>query len=257
MFDVSLADSALRTISFETPPLGKPSESGESWRIGCIVGPSGSGKSTIARHLFGDSYYHASDWPQDKAVIDGFGNLPIKTITKMLTTVGLSSPPSWLKPYYVLSQGEKFRCDLAKALLQGGRVVFDEYTSVIDRNVAKTASAALAKTLSGTTDDPQCPNTTTQHTTTQHTTTTNTTPCHTTQFVAVSCHYDILDWLEPDWVLDTATGRVIYNTAEDVSIEAVSGKGCIQKKNTGGLLWNSKYSVADALLGNSLSRIII
>ena len=23
------------------------------------------------------------------------------------------------------------------------------------------------------------------------------------QFVAVSCHYDILDWLEPDWVYDT------------------------------------------------------
>jgi len=27
-------------------------------------------------------------------------------------------------------------------------------------------------------------------------------------FVAVTCHYDILDWLEPDWVLDMVTGRV-------------------------------------------------
>jgi GNAT superfamily N-acetyltransferase len=27
------------------------------------------------------------------------------------------------------------------------------------------------------------------------------------RFIAVTCHYDILDWLEPDWVLDTATGK--------------------------------------------------
>ncbi|MEP6900292.1 MAG: hypothetical protein ABJA66_01000, partial [Actinomycetota bacterium] len=39
-------------------------------------------------------------------------------ITTTLTAVGLASPPSWLKPYPVLSNGEKFRCDLAMALLQ-------------------------------------------------------------------------------------------------------------------------------------------
>jgi GNAT superfamily N-acetyltransferase len=60
--------------------------------------------------------------------------------------------------------------------------VFDEYTSVVDRNVAKIASTALAKGIK-----------------------TGKIPC---RFVAVTCHYDILDWLEPDWVLDTATGDV-------------------------------------------------
>ena len=25
--------------------------------------------------------------------------------------------------------------------------------------------------------------------------------------VLLSCHYDILDWLEPDWIFDTATGQ--------------------------------------------------
>ena len=27
-------------------------------------------------------------------------------------------------------------------------------------------------------------------------------PC---RFVAVTCHYDVADWLEPDWVVDMAT----------------------------------------------------
>ncbi|MCL2005489.1 MAG: GNAT family N-acetyltransferase [Planctomycetaceae bacterium] len=176
LFDVPLADKAERTLQFDTPPLDA------DWNIGCIVGPSGSGKSTIARHLFKQNYSTGYDWQNDRAVIDNFADLPIKDIIQMLTLVGFSSPPSWLKPYRVLSNGEKFRCDLAQALLQGGRVVFDEYTSVVDRNVAQIASAALAKAIHG--KKMAC------------------------QFVAVTCHYDILDWLEPDWILDTATGNV-------------------------------------------------
>ena len=215
MFDVPLAEKAERTIEFENP-LSVVRGSLNDWQIGCIVGPSGSGKSSIAKHLFPLSYVRGSlDWNPDKAVIDGFGDISIKDITNMLTVVGFSSPPSWIKPYSVLSNGEKFRCDLAKALLVGHRppggavgdsrqeantlgssaeyrtqspggrlptVVFDEYTSVVDRNVAKIASAALAKALKR---DSKLPS-----------------------FVAVTCHYDILDWLEPDWVLDTATGDV-------------------------------------------------
>ena len=189
MFDVSIADKAERTLHFDLPPLD------QSWSIGCIVGPSGSGKSTIARHLFGQNYYTGNDWNDGQAVIDHFGDLPIKEITRILTVVGFSSPPSWIKPYSVLSNGEKFRCDLARALLDGSRsgrlVVFDEYTSVVDRNVAKVASAALAKAMrrgQESVDRSQ-----------------NKTPV---SFVAVTCHYDILDWLEPDWVLDTATGEL-------------------------------------------------
>ena len=29
-------------------------------------------------------------------------------------------------------------------------------------------------------------------------------PC---RFVAVTCHYDVAEWLEPDWMLDMATGE--------------------------------------------------
>jgi len=86
------------------------------WQIGLIVGPSGSGKSTIARAMFGDRIYRPREWPTDRAVIDGLGPRPIKEITRLFTAVGFSSPPSWIKPYQVLSNGEQFRCDLARAL---------------------------------------------------------------------------------------------------------------------------------------------
>src|SRR5687767_10350566 len=113
LFDAALAERASESFQVDVPG------SDESWQIGLIVGPSGSGKSTIARQAFGDNLYRDTAWPTDKAVIDGFGKLPIKSITSLLTAVGFSSPPAWIKPYHVLSGGERFRCDLAKALSRG------------------------------------------------------------------------------------------------------------------------------------------
>jgi GNAT superfamily N-acetyltransferase len=186
MFDVSAADKATQTFDIETPPMD------DDWKIGLIVGPSGSGKSTVAQHLFGDRLYTGGDWSADQAVIDGFGDLPVKEVIQLLTAVGFSSPPSWLKPYHVLSNGEKFRCDLARGMsgpwsaAHGQNhlltTVFDEYTSVVDRNVAKICSAAVSKGIKS--GRIRC------------------------RFVGVTCHYDVMDWLEPDWVLDMATGTV-------------------------------------------------
>ena len=130
--------------------------------------------------MFGDRVYRPREWPADHAVIDGLGSRPIKEITRLFTAVGFSSPPSWIKPYRVLSNGEQFRCDLARALagemndecgmmndevtsnfgsihpalpfiihhsslIIPPLVVFDEFTSVVDRNVARVVSAAVAK----------------------------------------------------------------------------------------------------------------
>ncbi len=177
LFDLVWQRTLRRSFAVEVPGLA------ERWRIGAIVGPSGSGKTTIARRAFGECFYRPAGWPEDRAVVDGFGDLPIKRIVGALTAVGLASPPAWLKPYPVLSTGERFRCDLARALLSGLEpVVFDEFTSVVDRTVAKIGAAAVARGvrrggLAG-------------------------------RFVAVSCHYDMLEWLEPDWVVDMASGRL-------------------------------------------------
>jgi ABC-type thiamine transport system ATPase subunit len=177
MFDLKLAKSASSEFHAEVPAID------EDWQIGVIVGPSGSGKSTIARQAFGDLVVGAESWPDGKAVVDGFGDHSIKEITHALTSVGFSSPPSWVKPYAVLSNGEKFRCDLARSLLSDRpAIVFDEFTSVVDRTVAKIGSAAVSKAIRK--------------------------GRITRKFVAVTCHYDVVDWLEPDWVLDMASGRL-------------------------------------------------
>ncbi len=185
MFDVPLGERSSATFEVETP------DADEDWSIGLIVGPSGSGKSTVAREAFGGDLYRAEPWPEDRAVIDCFGDTPVRKVVELFTSVGFGSPPSWVKPYSVLSNGERFRCDLARALAARHRpsdnemkpiLAFDEFTSVVDRNVARVCSAAIAKGVRR-----------------------GDLPC---RFVAVTCHYDIAEWLEPDWVLDMATGRL-------------------------------------------------
>jgi GNAT superfamily N-acetyltransferase len=226
MFDVPLSEKMRETFCVDAPDIDGIGE-GKDWRIGLIVGPSGSGKSTVARELFGDRFYAGGAWAEDRAVVDGVGELPARTIVELFTAVGFSSPPSWVKPYHVLSGGERFRCDLARALASpmsnhGGEVqmnrkgaetqreepldssgrqrsaplrlcgssggdekslpivAFDEFTSVVDRQVAQFGSAAVARAVRS-----------------------GRAPC---RFVAVTCHYDVAEWLEPDWTLDMATG---------------------------------------------------
>lgn len=180
MFDIEPEKTAQETFAVELPELT------EDWQIGVIVGPSGSGKTTIARDVYGKAFREGGfRWDKARAVVDQFGKTSIKTVTQTLNAVGFSSPPAWLKPHHVLSGGERFRCDLARALLTGGEVVaFDEFTSVVDRTVAKIGSAAIAKGIRKERFGVG------------------------KRFVAVTCHYDVLDWLEPDWVLDMASGQL-------------------------------------------------
>lgn len=177
MFDLPPAERAAESFSFELP------EPDDDWSIGLVVGPSGSGKSTLARAAYGNDLYAPGGWPADRAVVDCFGETPVRDVVALFTAVGFGSPPSWVKPYGVLSGGERFRCDLARALAGGEAdsiVAFDEFTSVVDRNVARIGSAAIAKAIRG--------------------------GAVGRRFVGVTCHYDVAEWLEPDWVLDTATG---------------------------------------------------
>lgn len=95
--------------------------------------------------------------------------------------------PVWLKPYNVLSNGEKMRVDLARALLEKDFVVFDEFTSVVDRQVAKVACIAVNKAVKKTNK----------------------------KFIAVSCHKDIIEWLQPDWIFDTDTMKQVFQLAHD------------------------------------------
>lgn len=190
MFDVPLGEWSSESFDVELP------EPDEDWSVGLIVGPSGSGKSSVAREAFGEELYEGSDWPADRAVIDCFGDTPVRKVVELFTAVGFGSPPSWVKSYAVLSNGERFRCDLARALASGEDgtlVAFDEFTSVVDRNVARICSAAIAKGIRN--------------------------GAIARRFVGVTCHYDIAEWLEPDWVLDMATGRLARRRLRRPGIE--------------------------------------
>jgi ABC-type lipoprotein export system ATPase subunit/GNAT superfamily N-acetyltransferase len=181
MFD--LAPAKTSRVEWDVDlPLGA-----KEWHIGLIVGPSGSGKSTVARHLFAEPLAAAErlpPWPGDAAIVDGFPEgMPIKQVVALLSSVGFSSPPAWLRPYHVLSAGEQFRAGLARLLAYAPEVaVIDEYTSMVDRTVARIGSAALAKTVRRL----------------------------GRRFVAVTCHEDVEAWLQPDWTYRPATNTFLW-----------------------------------------------
>lgn len=156
---------------------------GKKWQIGLIVGPSGSGKTSIGQRIFNDTpiYDLYAGWGKDAPIVDCIApEGDFNTVTAMLSAVGLGDVPAWLRPFHVLSNGEKFRAGLARlACERPEHAVVDEFTSVIDRQIAKVGAAAFAKTWRRGKG----------------------------QIVLLSCHYDVIEWLQPDWVYDTAEAR--------------------------------------------------
>lgn len=158
----------------------------KDWNVGLIVGPSGSGKSTIAKRLFGDNYNPEFIWSSD-AVIDDFDDrFKINDIANVCQAVGFNTIPAWMRPYDVLSNGERFRVDIARRLLElDDPITIDEFTSVVDRQVAKIASYAVQKYI-------------------RH---------NNRQLIAISCHHDVNEWLMPDWILQPASMKYTYGRA--------------------------------------------
>lgn len=159
----------------------------DDWNIGVIWGGSGTGKSTIAKELYPSELITGFEYTGASVVDDMPKNCTVSEIEKMFYTVGFGSVPSWLKPYNVLSNGEKMRVDLARALLEREFIVFDEFTSVVDRNVAKTACIAISKAIHKLGK----------------------------RFIAVTCHSDILEWLQPDWQFCTDTMSGSFTNPHD------------------------------------------
>jgi len=158
------------------------------WGVGLIVGPSGCGKTTIARELFSENYVKSYDWSENRSILDDFDkSLGIKDIISALTSVGFSTQPNWVRPYSVLSSGEQFRVTCARAMSEKrGFVVIDEFTSVVDRQVAKVISHVLQKKVRR----------------------------EKTRLIAVTCHYDVIDWLQPDWIYEPHANSFAWRQPE-------------------------------------------
>ena len=153
------------------------------WNIGVVVGPSGSGKTSIGRVIFGQDkiYDYSRGWDPSKPIIDCIApDGDFNEVTGALANVGLGDVPAWLRPYRVLSNGEQFRAGLAKVICERpSEIVIDEFTSVVDRQIAKIGSQAFQKAWRRSNPNGKV--------------------------VLLTPHYDILDWVQPDWVIDTKT----------------------------------------------------
>ena len=119
-----------------------------------------------------------------KALISNFDWLEPNEAVLVLTSMDLSSVPTWLRPYHLLSTGEQYRARMAylvSSAKDGEILLIDEYTSVVDRDVAKAMSYSLQKYIRRMNK----------------------------KIILASCHYDILEWLMLDWTYSPEKGGVL------------------------------------------------
>lgn len=185
MFDMPVDEKLERHWS-HTLPLDE-----HTWQVGLIVGASGAGKSLLAEKLWPGQVKERWEWDNSKSLLDNFPpEISTREITSMFNAVGLGSVPAWVRPYSTLSNGERFRADMARTLLEVPHektAVVDEFTSVVDRQVAKVASHCVQKAIRRD---------------------------KTRKFVAVTCHYDVEDWLQPEWVYDVSTQEFRWRSVQ-------------------------------------------
>lgn len=145
--------------------------------VGLIVGASGSGKSSLARKIYGDECFREL-LDLSRPVIDQFDErMSYDDCARALVGVGLTQVPCWIRPASTLSNGQRVRAECALQMAASAEdrpTVIDEWTSVVDRTVAKIMSHCIAKHARRS----------------------------TRSVVLCSCHYDVIEWLDPDWIID-------------------------------------------------------
>lgn len=148
------------------------------YQIGLIIGASGSGKTTLAHSIFGEDCFKTVLNP-DLPIIDQFPEeLDYDQRVAILSGIGLAQVPCWVRPVKTLSNGQKSRAEAALLMCKNELTVIDEWTSVVDRTVAKVMSHCLQKHARR----------------------------YDKRIVVSSCHYDVIDWLNPDWIIDCNAG---------------------------------------------------
>lgn len=147
----------------------------EKWNVGLVYGASGSGKTTLLKKIFGDNVFKTSIKENEPIINQLPKDLTYEECASILTGIGLNSVPCWVRPVKTLSNGQRARAEAALLMVQHNEVInIDEWTSVVDRTVAKAMSYCLQKFARK----------------------------QNKQIILCSCHYDVLEWLVPDWLID-------------------------------------------------------
>lgn len=143
-------------------------------KVGLILGPSGSGKTQLATRIYEDIAPYKIK--SQESILDQFPHsVTYEDRIELLNGVGLTSVPCWVRPAFTLSNGQKYRAEVALSIAnKSDPLVFDEWTSVVNREVAKVMSERIGKFIRQ----------------------------RERNAIFISCHYDITDWLQPDWVID-------------------------------------------------------
>lgn len=188
--NLNIKEKSTHTLSIE-------GDFSSPFQIGAIVGSSGSGKTTLAKQLFG--LPEESKLDPSLPIIEAFPKeMPYDDCVDALTGVGLSSVPCWLRPAYTLSNGQRARAEAALAIATakpGSVIVFDEWTSTVDRTVAQIMSHRLQKEARK----------------------------KGLKIVVCACHSDVLPWLDPDWTVDCNTQEYSKKKAQGPTSSLRSG----------------------------------
>lgn len=158
------------------------------WNVGLIYGASGSGKTTLAKKLFGNDIFKTI-LDENEPIINQFPTeYTYDECADILSGIGLNSVPCWVRPVKTLSNGQRARAEAALLMVQNeGIINIDEWTSVVDRTVAKAMSFCVQKFARK----------------------------HIKQIILLSCHYDVLEWLLPDWLIDCNEQKFWLRENED------------------------------------------
>jgi len=125
-------------------------------RIVLFLGPSGSGKSTalsaLDRQFPGGHFVQRIRFPKTSAIVDCVApTADLPRALSLLSRCALGEAHLWIRRFDELSDGEKFRAQLARAigLRTRGRattpLICDEYCSLLHRRAAKAISFNLRK----------------------------------------------------------------------------------------------------------------
>ncbi|MCP4990075.1 MAG: GNAT family N-acetyltransferase [Colwellia sp.] len=171
--------------------------------ITLIQGTSGSGKTTLLKTLSGGN---APEFPEGVSIIEAFSS--VSRGEELLLAFGLRSVPTWFRSIEKVSNGEKHRAECAY-LIDKGYPYIDEFTSVVDRNTAKSLSVALRKCV----DKGLIKNIT-----------------------VASCHHDLVEWLQPNRVYNTDSRtevkrEVLRHPEINLEIKASSIQDWVRFKN--------------------------